>query len=66
MRKGLLLFIAVVTLSSLLNAQTISRVKSSGYLDSPPVPVNTFTNAAGAFQILSKYPVSELVKVNPD
>ena len=66
MRKGLLLFIAVVTLSSLLNAQTISRVKSWGYLDSPPVPVKTFTNAAGAFQILSKYPVSELVKVNPD
>ncbi len=66
MRKGLLLFISIVTLTTLLNAQTISRVKSWGYLDSPPVPVKTFTNAAGAFQILSKYPVSELVKVNPD
>lgn len=66
MRKGLLLFIFISALTTVLNAQTVSRVKSWGFLDSPPVPEKTFVTNSGVLQILDKYPASELVKVNTD
>ena len=66
MRKGLLLFIFISAITTVLNAQTVSRVKSWGYLDSPPVPEKTFAISTGVLQILDKYPTSELVKVNTD
>ena len=66
MRKGLLLFYVLLALTTVLNAQTVSRVKSWGFLDSPPVPKKTFVISTGVLQILDKYPVSELVKVSTD
>ena len=66
MRKGLLLFILITALTTVLHAQTISRVKSWGFLDAPPVPKKTFVSNSGVLQILDKYPVSELVKVSTD
>lgn len=66
MRKGLLLLFIISACAIVLNAQTITRVKSWGYLDSPPVPKKTFITNSGVLQILDKYPVSELVKVSTD
>jgi hypothetical protein len=66
MRKGLLLLFIISACAFTVSAQTISRIKSWGYLDSPPVPKKTFVTNSGVFQILDKYPVSELVKVGTD
>ena len=66
MRKGVLLFIIILAFTTVLNAQTVSRVKSWGFLDSPPVPKKTFVTNSGVLQILDKYPASELVKVSTD
>jgi hypothetical protein len=66
MRKGLLLLFIISASAFAVNAQTITRIKSWGYLDSPPVPKKTFVTNSGVLQILEKYPVSELVKVSTD
>ncbi len=66
MRKGLLLLFIISACAFTVYAQTVSRVKSWGYLDSPPVPKKTFVTNSGVLQILDKYPVSELVKVSTD
>jgi len=64
MRKGLLLLFIISAFAFRVNAQTVSRVKSWGFLDAPPVPNKTFVTNSGVLQILDKYPVSELVKVS--
>ena len=64
MRKGLLLLFVFSAFALTLNAQTITRIKSWGLLDSPPVPKKTFVTNSGVLMILEKYPASELVKVS--
>lgn len=66
MRKGLLLLVIISACIFTVKAQTVTRIKSWGYLDSPPVPKKTFVTNSGVLQILDKYPSSELVKVNTD
>ncbi len=66
MRKGLLLLFIISACIFTVKAQTVTRIKSWGYLDSPPVPKKTFVTGSGVLQILDKYPSSELVKVNTD
>lgn len=66
MRKSLLLMMAISAFALTVNSQTITRIKSWGYLDAPPVPRKTFVTNSGVLMILDKYPVSELVKVSAD
>ncbi len=66
MRKGVLLLLIISACIFTVKAQTVTRIKSWGYLDSPPVPKKTFATNSGVLQILDKYPSSELVKGNTD
>lgn len=66
MRKGLLLFLLISALSFAGNTQTIKRLKSWGYLESPPAPTKSFSTSFGGFQLQYSYPKSQLHKVNQD
>jgi hypothetical protein len=55
------LFLSLVGVS--LFAQSISRLKSWGYLESPPSPFKTFTTANAAYMLLAS---GKLVKVEVD
>jgi len=66
MRKGLLLFMVLLVCGFASEAQTVSRLKSWGFLDSPPSPVKSFSIEVGGFQLQYVYPKSQLLQVNPD
>lgn len=65
MRKGLLLLLFVFSLFT-ANSQTVTRLKSWGYLESPPSPSKSFSTTFGGFQLQYVYPKSLLHKVNQD
>lgn len=66
MRKGLLLFLLISALAFAGNTQTIKRLKSWGYLESPPAPTKAFSTSFGGFQLQYSYPKSQFHKVNQD
>jgi hypothetical protein len=66
MRKGLLLLLLISVLIFIGNAQTIKRLKSWGYLESPPAPAKAFSTSIGGFQLQYSYPKAQLQKVNQD
>lgn len=66
MRKGLLLFLLISALAFAGNTQTIKRLKSWGYLESPPAPTKSFSTSFGGFQLQYSYSKSQLHKVNQD
>jgi len=66
MRKGLLLFLLISAFILTGNTQTIKRIKSWGYLDSPPAPTKAFSTSFGGFQLQYSYPKSQLHNVNQD
>ena len=66
MRKGLLLFLLISVLAFAGNTQTIKRLKSWGYLESPPAPTKAFSTSFSGFQLQYSYPKSQLHKVNQD
>jgi len=66
MRKGLLLIIVLLVYGFAGQAQTASRLKSWGYLDSPPSPVKSLSTAIGGFQMDFVWPNTQLYKVNAD
>jgi len=65
MRKGLLLLLFIFLLFT-ANSQTVTRLKSWGYLESPPSPSKSFSTKFGGFQLQYVYPKTQLHKVNPD
>jgi len=66
MRKGLLLFLLIPALAIAGNAQTIKRLRSWGYLESPPSPTKSFSTSFGGFQLQYSYQKTQLHKVNQD
>jgi hypothetical protein len=65
MRKGLLLLFLVASLF-FSHAQSVIRLKSWGYLESPPSPSKSFSTSFCGFQLQYVYPKSQLHKVNQD
>jgi len=66
MRKGLLLIIVLLVYGFAGQAQTASRLKSWGFLNSPPSPVKSLSTAIGGFQMDFVWPNTQLYKVNAD
>jgi hypothetical protein len=66
MRKGLLLIMVLLVYGLAGQAQTVSRLKSWGFLDLPPSPVKSFSTAIGGFQMDFVWPNTQLYKVNAD
>jgi len=56
----------IPTIGLFIQAQTVTRLKSWGFLESPPAPVESFTTSVGAFQIDYVWPNSQLYRVNAD
>ncbi|OFX51398.1 MAG: hypothetical protein A2066_18305 [Bacteroidetes bacterium GWB2_41_8] len=66
MRKALLLLITICAFSIGLSAQTVERLNSWGFLNSPPAPAKSFSTSFGGFQLQYSYQKTQLHKVNQD
>lgn len=66
MRIGLLLFLLIAVFALAGNTQTITRLNSWGFIESPPAPIQSFSTSFGGFQLQYSYPKSQLHKVNLD
>jgi len=66
MRKALLLLMTISAFTIGLNAQTVKRLNSWGFLNSPPAPTKAFSTSFGGFHLQYSYPKSQLLKVNQD
>lgn len=65
MRKGLLLLLLILSLIT-AHSQTATRLKSWGYLESPPSPQKAFSTNVGALELNYVYPNYQLLKLNTD
>lgn len=65
MRKGLLLLFFAFWMID-LSGQTATRLKSWGYLDSPPSPQKAFSTSFGVLELNSSYPNYQLLKFGTD
>lgn len=66
MGKNLLALILLVTFVSISDAQTVTRLKSWGYLESPPSPSKAFSTNFGALELNGTYNNYQLQKLNSD